>query len=71
MCKAQGAPDISFMWSRQGRVIQIPDSADADDEEKTEEEKEIEAKYEIKSQMIDRSETYLNEQTIWFGRYFQ
>ena len=42
------------MWSRQGRVIQIPDNADADDEEKTEEEKEIEAKYETKSQKIDR-----------------
>ena len=45
------------MWSRQGRVIQIPDNSDADDEEKTEEAKEIEAKYEIKSQMIDRSDT--------------
>ena len=42
------------MWSRQGRVIQIPENSEGEGEEMTEEEKEILAKYEIKATMIDR-----------------
>ncbi len=37
-CRAKGAPDISFSWSRRGAVIGTSDSS----------------KYEIKSKMVDR-----------------
>jgi RNA polymerase subunit RPABC4/transcription elongation factor Spt4 len=38
-CKAKGAPDVSFNWSRKGAVINVEKS---------------EGKYEVASKMVDR-----------------
>lgn len=59
VCRATGAPDISFMWSRLGRVIQrkIKQKETEDETEESEEAEEPteeEKKYEVKTQMIDR-----------------
>jgi hypothetical protein len=39
VCKARGAPDVSFNWSRKGAVINVEKS---------------EGKYEVNSSMLDR-----------------
>ena len=51
MCRATGAPDISFMWSRSGRVIQV--KKDSEETEEAEEDTK-DNKYEVKTEMIDR-----------------
>ena len=41
-CRAKGAPDIAFTWSRQGSVVD-PEEEGAEDE-----------KYEMETKMVDR-----------------
>ena len=60
-CKATGAPDISFMWSRMGTVIQDGDKESDSEDEEEDESKEDEdesdqepPKYTIQSKMIDK-----------------
>ena len=53
-CKAQGAPDISFIWSRSGRVIRLDHEPGEEGEELADHIKADLNKYEIKSEMIDR-----------------
>ena len=53
MCRAQGAPDISFMWSRLGRVI-LEQNPEDGQEEAEEAENAKDQKYEVKTKMIDR-----------------
>ena len=53
VCRATGAPDISFMWSRSGRVIQVQ-KPETEAEPKTDEAEIKENKYEVKTEMIDR-----------------
>lgn len=50
VCRAQGAPSISFTWSRLGQVIKnTEDEETSDDDENGDK-----AKYEVNSEMIDR-----------------
>ncbi len=57
VCRATGAPAISFMWSRLGAVIQVEAESEADgseDSSDSADSKRASKKYEVKTQMIDR-----------------
>ena len=53
VCRATGAPNINFMWSRSGRVIQVKTASEESEAEGDEAEPK-ENKYEVKTEMIDR-----------------
>lgn len=53
VCRATGAPDINFMWSRSGRVIQVK-KPETEAEPEADEAEIKDNKYEVKTEMIDR-----------------
>jgi len=52
-CKAKGAPDVSFNWSRKGAVINVEKS---------------DGKYEVFSKMVDRSVFCSTNSTLLFDK---